>query len=83
MLQASWNGMLIDWKRAGPERRFEVRVLNVLQAGKFYRNVSELTKRSGRKRTTARCFGWDSRSDVLDSLSLRKAISSGLALSDR
>jgi uncharacterized glyoxalase superfamily protein PhnB len=39
MLQASWNGMLIDWERAGPERRFEVRVLNVLQAGKFYRDV--------------------------------------------
>jgi uncharacterized glyoxalase superfamily protein PhnB len=39
MLQASWNGMLIDWERAGPERRFEVRVPNVLQAGKFYRDV--------------------------------------------
>ena len=39
MLQASLNGMLIDWERAGPERRFEVRVLNVLQAGKFYRDV--------------------------------------------
>ena len=39
MLQASLNGMLIDWERAGPERRFEVRVPNVLQAGKFYRGV--------------------------------------------
>ncbi len=31
--------MLIDWERAGPERRFEVRVPNVLQAGNFYRDV--------------------------------------------
>ena len=31
--------VLIDWERAGPERRFEVRVPNVLQAGKFYRDV--------------------------------------------
>src|SRR6202171_6613510 len=31
--------MLIDWERAGPERRFELRVPNVLQAGKFYRDV--------------------------------------------
>ncbi len=37
--EASWNGMLIDWERAGPERRFEVRVPNVLQAGNFYRDV--------------------------------------------
>ena len=35
----SWNGMLIDWERAGPERRFEVRVPNVSQAGTFYRDV--------------------------------------------
>jgi hypothetical protein len=25
--EVSWNGMLIDWEGAGPERRFEVRVL--------------------------------------------------------
>ena len=31
--------MLIDWERAGPERRFEVRVPDVSQAGKFYRDV--------------------------------------------
>jgi uncharacterized glyoxalase superfamily protein PhnB len=31
--------MLIDWEGAGPERRFEVRVPNVLEAGKFYRDV--------------------------------------------
>jgi uncharacterized glyoxalase superfamily protein PhnB len=31
--------MLIDWERAGPERRFEVRVPNVSQAGAFYRDV--------------------------------------------
>jgi uncharacterized glyoxalase superfamily protein PhnB len=37
--QASWAGMLIDWEEAGPERRFEVRVPNVLEAGKFYRDV--------------------------------------------
>src|SRR4029077_10392985 len=35
----SWNGMLIDWERAEPERRFEVRVPNVSQAGTFYRDV--------------------------------------------
>jgi uncharacterized glyoxalase superfamily protein PhnB len=37
--EVSWNGMLIDWEGVGPERRFEVRVPNVLQAGKFYRDV--------------------------------------------
>ena len=37
--KASWNGMLIDWEGAGLERRFEVRVPNVLEAGKFYRDV--------------------------------------------
>jgi uncharacterized glyoxalase superfamily protein PhnB len=31
--------MLIDWERAGPERRYELRVPNVRQAGKFYRDV--------------------------------------------
>jgi uncharacterized glyoxalase superfamily protein PhnB len=31
--------MLIDWEGAGPERRFEVRVPNVSQAGTFYRDV--------------------------------------------
>jgi hypothetical protein len=31
--------MLIDWERAGPEQRFEVRVPNVSQAGQFYRDV--------------------------------------------
>ena len=37
--EVSWNGMLLDWEGVGPERRFEVRVPNVLQAGKFYRDV--------------------------------------------
>jgi uncharacterized glyoxalase superfamily protein PhnB len=31
--------MFIDWERTGPERRFEVRVPNVSQAGQFYRDV--------------------------------------------
>lgn len=31
--------MLVDWEGAGPERRFEVRVPNVSQAGTFYRDV--------------------------------------------
>jgi uncharacterized glyoxalase superfamily protein PhnB len=38
-MAAFWNGMLIDWEGAGPERRFEVRVPNVLEAGKFYQDV--------------------------------------------
>jgi hypothetical protein len=37
--EASWTGMLIDWEGAGSERRFEIRVPNVLEAGKFYRDV--------------------------------------------
>jgi uncharacterized glyoxalase superfamily protein PhnB len=37
--EVSWNGMLIDWEGVGPERRFELRVPNVLQAGNFYRDV--------------------------------------------
>lgn len=38
-IEAGGNGMLIDWEGAGPERRFEVRVPNVSQAGTFYRDV--------------------------------------------
>jgi hypothetical protein len=37
--EVSWNGMLIDWEGVGPERRFELRVPDVLQAGNFYRDV--------------------------------------------
>src|SRR5258708_37537892 len=37
--EVRWNGMVVDWEGVGPERRFEVRVPNVLQAGKFYRDV--------------------------------------------
>jgi uncharacterized glyoxalase superfamily protein PhnB len=37
--EASWTGMLIDWEGAGSERRFEIRVPNVLEASKFYRDV--------------------------------------------
>ena len=37
--EASWAGMLIDWEGVGLERRFEIRVPNVLEAGKFYRDV--------------------------------------------
>jgi uncharacterized glyoxalase superfamily protein PhnB len=31
--------MLIDWERAGPERRFELRVPTSCRRGKFYRDV--------------------------------------------
>lgn len=36
--------MLIDWEGAGAERRFEVRVPNVSQAGTFYRDVFGATE---------------------------------------
>ena len=65
--------MLIDWERApnddlNSECRTSCRRVNSIEM------FSELRKRSGRKRTTAKCFDWASRSDVLDSLSLRKAV---------
>jgi hypothetical protein len=75
MLQASWNGMLIDWERAGPERRFEVRVLNVLQAGKFYRDVFGADETFRQETHNGKVFRLGL-SDVLDSLSRQKTISS-------